>query len=485
MARVDSSPSPGARLRLLAAVVALACAATACNSLAPDYQRATSPVPARFDAPAGTSLPAGVLPDWQALVPDAGLRQLVEIALANNRDLAVAALNVERARAAQKASNADFFPTLGAGLTAQRGPDTTGTETNLYQAGLSASTYEVDLFGRLRSNSDAAAANVLGADHARRAVRLALITQVLSTALAIVADEHSRTAAQTQLHSRDQLLRLTRMRAQAGSVSDIDLATAVSLSAQARAAYAQAERARLQDRNALALVLGQPVPATFDDGFSRHVAADPLAPVPVDLDSTVLLARPDVMQAEQGLVAANANIGAARAAFFPRLTLTGSVGRASQALSDLASGSTVFTVLAQAAITVFDGGRNEANLSDAKLGRDVAVRQYEKSLQTAFREVNDALAGLTTWNDQRVALEAQQRSESDRLRLTRLRYDAGAASQLDLLDAERSLAAADQSLVQTRLAEWQNRLALYRALGGSEDIRAVETATAPASNATR
>ena len=198
--------------------------------------------------------------------------------------------------------------------------------------------------------------------------------------------------------------------------------------------------------------------------------ADPLAPVPANLASEVLLGRPDVMQAEESLVAANANIGAARAAMFPHLTLTGSAGRVSTSLGDVLNGSNAFSVSGSALVTLFDWGRNQANVSAAKASRDAAVAQYEKTLQGAFRDVADALSGLDTWRAQREAAQAQRDAEAERNRLTHLKFDSGAASLLELLDAERSAAAAELTLLQVRQAELQNRLALYRALGGDEAV---------------
>jgi len=467
--RASTRPRAAALALAPAVTLAAALALQGCTSLAPEYQRPSAPVPARFDAPADP-VPAGAMPDWQALVRDAEVRALVETALANNRDLRIAALNVERARAAGTAADANRLPTLGALALAQRAPSTTnGRQTNLFEAGLTVNAYELDLFGRLADASQAARANLLASEHAQRATRLALVCQVVAAALGVQADADLVALAATQLEGRAETLRLTELRARAGAASELDLDTARTLDAQSRIALAQARRQQAQDRDALALLLGQPVPATFAAApTSAGVSLDALAPVPVQLDSAVLLARPDVMQAEQSLRAANANIGSARAAMFPKLTLTGQGGEVSSTLAGLGSGKLAWSLLVQSTVSLIDWGRNEAGVTTARADRDVAVAQYDKTVQAAFRDVADALAGLATWRAQREAAQAQRDAEAGRARLTRLRHEQGAASLLELLDAERSSAAAESALVQARLGEALNRLALYRAFGGAE-----------------
>lgn len=475
-----------------------------CINLAPSYQRPAAPVPARFDAPqAPVAAPAdGAMPHWQALVLDPALRGLVDTALASNRDLRVAAANVERARAGVTVAAADLYPTIGAGLIASRAPSANSSgqlvERNSFTAGLTLNTWELDLFGRVRNASEAARANLAGSEYALRATRLAVVTQTLSAAFTLQSATEAIALAETQARSRDEALRLTRLRFDAGAASALDLDTAQSLAAQTRIALASARRDAAQARDALAVLLGAPVPASFPAPLPAAGAAsapttsaamptggpaagtpvpataptyaDPLAPVPANLASEVLLGRPDVMQAEESLVAANASIGSARAAMFPHLTLTGSAGRVSPTFSDVLSGSNAFTLTASALVTLIDWGRNSANVDAAKASRDAAVAQYEKTLQGAFRDVADALSGLDTWQAQREAAQVQRDAEAERNRLTHLRFESGAASLLELLDAERSAAAAELALLQARQAELQNRLALYRALGGDEAV---------------
>ena len=446
------------------------------TKLAPAYLRPAAPVPAQWPASAPAAATAAkeatALP-WRQLVLDDRPRQLVERALANNRDLRAAMLNVSRAQALLNASTASRWPAVSAGLNASRAPSTTnGQQTTTLTAGLSVTAWEIDLFGRLSNLDDAARAQWLGTEAGRRSAELSLITQVLATYLTLVSDEQQFQLAERTLTTRDETLRLTRLKAGAGTASDLDLRSAETLTAQARASRAQLTRQRDQDRNALAWLLGETVPENLlppAGDATALIDAAWLAEVPVGASSQVLLSRPDVVQAEQLLIAANANIGAARAALFPRLTLTSSAGSVSDDLAGLfKSGSFAWTLAGQFAATIFDGGRNRANLEATRLARDVAVAQYERSVQTAFRETMDALAGLTTWRDQVAAQRDQLTAERERSRLVQLRRDRGAASDLEWLDAQRSLFATEQATIQTRLAELQNRLALYKALGGEQ-----------------
>lgn len=444
------------------------------TKLAPAYTRPAAPVPAQWpaSAPASNEAATTALP-WRQLVLDDRPRQLVDRALANNRDLRAAVLNVWRARALLDASTASRWPAVSAGVNASRAPSVlNGQQATTLNAGLSVTAWEIDLFGRLSSLDEAARAQWLGTEAGRRSAELSLVTQVLATYLTLVSDEQQLLLAERTQATRDETLRLTRLKAGAGTASDLDLRSAETLTAQARASRAQITRQRDQDRNAMAWLLGEPVPENLlppPGDAAALIDAAWLAEVPVGASSQVLLGRPDVVQAEQQLIAANANIGAARAALFPRLTLTSSAGTVSDDLAGLfKSGSFAWTLAGQFAATIFDGGRNRANLEATRLARDVAVAQYERSVQTAFRETADALAGLGTWRDQVAAQREQLVAERERSRLVQLRRDRGAASDLEWLDAQRSLFATEQATIQARLAELQNRLALYRALGGEQ-----------------
>jgi outer membrane protein, multidrug efflux system len=439
-----------------------------CVNLAPDYQRPVAPVPANL--PAAGAAADVALPGVNELLRDDRLRRLMAQALANNRDLRVALLNVERARAQLRLTDADRWPTVAAAFSASRAPDTSsGEQASTLQAGLQVASYELDLFGRVRDLSQAAAANLLGTEAAGRAARLSLVTQVAAAWFTLAADQEQLALARHTLGSREQTLKLTELRVNVGAASDVELHGTRGLLAQARASVAALERQTAQDANALALLVGQPLAAADLPTPGAPLEGELLAAVPAGASSDQLLRRPDVIQAEQALIGANANIGAARAAMFPRITLSGSAGVVSDTLSGLVnSGTFAWTLAGTAAVAIFDAGRNQANVKGAEVGRDIAVAQYEKAIQSAFRETADALVAQATWRDQVQAQRQLQTGERERLRLTRLRYENGAANLIELLDSERSLSAAEQALVLVRLGELLNRLALYKALGGEE-----------------
>ena len=444
-------------------LIAIACAAvvSAC-SFAPKYERPAAPVPGTFPyAAATTGTPAAQL-GWQDFFTDERLRGLVRTALANNRDLRVALLNVEQARTQVTVRRADLFPTVAAAGSYTHQPVDPKT---LYTAGVAVTSWEVDLFGRIRSLSDAAFAQYLASEEGRKAAQMTLVASVANTWLALVADDELLAITDETMKTRAESLRLTKLRFDNGVASEIDYRQAETLYESARATNAQLRRQRAVDVDALALLIGQPVPD--DLRVPQATASISFADLPAGIPSEVLAARPDVRQAEDQLIAANANIGAARAAFLPHILLTGSAGSASSSLSGLfKAGTWGWTFAPQIAMTIFDAGRYSANLESAKVQREITVAQYEKAIQSAFREVADGLAGRANFGEQ---VDAQARAvEADRvrLRLAQLRYDNGIASYLDLLDAQRTLFADQQVLVQARLAQLQNQVQLYKALGG-------------------
>lgn len=455
-------------LRARLGVVAAAAVLAGC-SMIPKLERPEPPVASAYPlAPVGASSNAADVA-WSRFVTDARLRQLIGLALQNNRDLRVAALNIEQVRAQYQIQRANQFPTVNAGFTGNRQPDGKGGIADTYSVGFLTSAWEIDVFGRLSSLKEAALAQYLASEEARKAVQTSLVAQVASTWLALQADEEQLAVTRQTLRTREDSLRLTRLRFDNGAASALDLRQAESLAAAAQATLAQQERQRALDLNALTLLLGQTPPSELVSPTQADAALPEavLADVPAGLPSDLLTRRADIRQAEQQLVAANANIGAARAAFFPRISLTASVGTASSDLSGLfKDGSWGFTLAPQALLPIFDAGRNRAGLDSAQAGRDIAVAQYEKAIQTAFREVADALAGQATLGEQLRAQQAQLTAETDRFRLAELRYRNGVASYLDVLDAQRSLFATQQAVTQSRLALQQNRVALYRALGG-------------------
>ncbi|PKO30700.1 MAG: multidrug transporter [Betaproteobacteria bacterium HGW-Betaproteobacteria-9] len=438
-------------------------------SFIPTYERPAAPVAAEWSGvtPVAAATPAADIA-WADFVSDARLRELIGLAVKNNRDLRVATLNIEQVRAQYQIRRADQFPTLNLAATGSRQSNADDSITSLYTAGLAMSGWEIDFFGRIASLKEVALAQYLASEEARNAAQTSLVASVASTWLSLQASDELLALTQRTLATRQDSLRLTKLRFDNGATSALDLRQAESLTAAAESALAQQQRQRALDLNALTLLVGQPLPAALADPAKDAVTTQPLfRDLPAGLPSDLLTRRADIRQAEQTLIAANANIGAARAAFFPRISLTASVGSASSELSGLfKGGSWGFSLAPQALLPIFDAGRNRAGLATAQVGREMAVAQYEKAIQTAFREVADALAGRATLGEQLRAQQAQATAEAERFRLAELRYRNGVASFLDVLDAQRSLFSTQQGLTQTRLAQQQNQVALYKALGG-------------------
>ena len=466
--RRNSLPRRPVLATLAAALWLAGCASPAPGPQAPDAGRLQQAgVPALLPGAAGTAAETPALA-WRQVVQSPRLAQWVGLALRNNRDLQVAMLNVQRAQAQLGLVDANRGPTVGAGLNASRAPNSRSQQANSLSAGVQLSTWEIDLFGRLANLSQAARAQLLASEAGRRAAELSLVAAVLQAGLALQADEELLALARQALASREQTLQLTKLRESVGAASLLELQAQQTLAAQARASIAQLTRLQAQDVNALALLLGQPVPAEEAASIANPRLADEawLAEVPAGLSSAVLLARPDVIAAEQAMRAAQANIAAARAAFWPAITLTAQAGQASPQLAGLfAGGNFVYTLAASAVATVFDGGRRQAGVDVAVASQQIALAQYERSLQAAFREAADALAGLATWREQLAAQTAQRDAARDTARLTELKASQGAASALERLDAQRALWAAEQAVVQVRLGELANRVALFKALG--------------------
>lgn len=456
-------------LTMRRSALALAVLTLAGCSFIPTYERPAAPVAAEWSGvtPVAAATPAAEVA-WADFVSDARLRELIGLAIKNNRDLRVATLNIEQVRAQYQIRRADQFPTLNLAATGSRQSNADDSITSLYTAGLAMSGWEIDFFGRIASLKEVALAQYLASEEARHAAQTSLVASVTSTWLSLQASDELLALTQRTLATRRDSLRLTRLRFDNGVTSALDLRQAESLTATAESALAQQQRQRALDLNALTLLVGQPLPAGLVDPGRDAVTTQPLfRDLPAGLPSDLLTRRPDIRQAEQTLIAANANIGAARAAFFPRISLTASVGSASSELSGLfKGGSWGFSLAPQALLPIFDAGRNRAGLESAKVGRELAVAQYEKAIQTAFREVADALAGRATLGDQLRAQQVQATAEAERFRLAELRYRNGVASFLDVLDAQRSLFSTQQALTQTRLAQQQNQVALYKALGG-------------------
>lgn len=459
----------GLRLSLLATAMAGALALSACST--PNlFKRPAAPVAQQWpvSAQAAELAPAGELVPWRTFFTDPALQALITQALEHNRDLRVAVLNIAQARAQLGLRSADQLPTLNAGLGMSRAPNSSGNMATTFTGGLLVSSYELDFFGRVASLNEQALAQYLASEEARRTAQISLIATVAQAWMGLGADERLLRLAQDTLASREASLQLVALRLEHGASSELDVRLAQSLAQGARVSLAQLQRQRAQDENALVLLLGQPLAPAQAALLGADAPAIRLPALPAGLPSELLTRRADIRQAEQQLAAANANIGAARAAFFPRIALTASAGSASSELGSLfKDGSFSYTFVPQLLLPLFDGGRNEANLASAKVGFDIAVAQYEKAVQNAFREVADALAARASWERQLQAQTALAQADGERLALTRLRRDFGAASQLDWLDAQRSAFTSQQGLVNVQLAALQSQVTLYKVLGGA------------------
>ena len=491
-------------VRATAASALALLALAGCTSLAPDYARPMLPVPATLN---GTNGPNGsegtaLAPEtgpmgWQDFLQEPRLRELVALALQNNRDLRVAVLAIEKARAQYGVEQSNRFPAVGATAAGNRTRtaddlNTSGRSptSSQYSAQLGFSSYEIDFFGRVKNLNEAALQEFLRTTENRRSVQLSLVAEVANAWLTLDADGRRLQLAQDTLRSRQKSYELTERSHALGAASGLTLAQAQTTVDTARADVAAFTSQVARDRNALALLAGAPVPAALlPDGANPGATASPaqaasasasvapapslatpaatLLAVPGDLPSSVLLNRPDVRAAEYTLRGAYASIGAARAAFFPSITLTASAGTASNALSGLFDGGNgTWSFAPQIRLPIFDAGRNRANLQIAETARDTALAQYDKAVQTAFREVADALAERATLAERLQAQQSLQAATLKALQLSQARYRLGADSYLPVLDAQRALYSAQQTLIGLALAEQANRITLYKVLGG-------------------
>lgn len=451
-----------------------------CSTMAPTYTRPAAPVTAVW--PSGPAYQAEVARQsqkqlaeipWRDFFIDPQLQKLIALTLENNRDLRVAILNIERSRAQYQIKRSDLFPQVDAtaGANFQRIPADFSSSgkpatTDQYSVGLGVSSYELDLFGRVRSLKDQALEQYLATEQARRSVQISLVSQVATAYLTLAADRERLQLAKETLASQQSSFQLTRSRFDAGVSSALDLNQAQTSVDTARVDIARYTTLMAQDENALNLVVGSPAPADFlPQKLSETLTA--LKDVAPGLPSDVLLSRPDILQAEGLLKGVNANIGAARAAFFPKITLVSSVGFGSNDLAGLfTSDSFAWRFAPQISLPIFDAGSNSANLKVAEVDRDIAVAQYEKAIQTAFREVADALAQRGTIDEQIAAQQSLTDATSESYRLSLARYDKGIDSYLNVLFSQRSLYGAQQSLISARLSRLANMVTLYKVLGG-------------------
>lgn len=449
-------------------------------SLIPDYQRPDAPVAAQFPqgpaySPKEAANVAAAEQGWRQFFHDPALQQLVQVALENNRDLKVAALNIDAYAAQYQIQRADLFPAISANVSGQRQRlparvSGTGDDriSGQHSATVGISAYELDLFGRVRSLSEQALQNYFSTEEARRSTQISLVAETAQAWLNLAADLERQQLARQTLDSRRASLALDERRHGLGAISGLALAQSRTQAESARldvAAYASQVE---QDRHALELLLGTALPAELAPEAGKPLAeASRLVELPAGVPSELLQRRPDVLQAEHQLRASVANIGVARAAQFPRISLTAAAGTASEQLSGLfKAGSGSWSFGPSLSLPLFDGGANAAAVDSARLDRDIALAQYDKAVQTAFREVADALAVRAALAERLAAQQAVLASAERQLALAEAQYRTGSTGQLELLDARRTLYAAQQALIALRLTEQGNRLALYKVLGG-------------------
>jgi len=447
----------------------LALLASACTTMEPRYVRPDPAIPASWPvgdpylAQAEVGLP---MLTYGQVFQDPRLQTLIAEALANNRDLMIVASNIAAAREQYHIQRAQLLPTLNAGAGVTISGDKSGDAKADYNAGVQVPSFELDLFGRVRSLTHVQLERYLATEAGARATRLTLVANIAGTWLDYAADSSLRLIAEQTAASAQKSVQLTRLRLEGGVAPRTDLDQAEQILAGAQADVARQRTAVAQDVNALQLLVGTPIDprllaGSIDEAFGK------IAPVPAGLDSYVLLRRPDVVQAEYQLRAANAQIGAARAALFPRITLTGLLGFASSALLKLFSGGAFgWSARADATYTIFQSGAGHANLRLSQAQRDAAVATYQRTIQAAFRDVADALARRGTMNDEIAARQRDQSAAADNYVLTEARYREGIDPFLTVLVAQRSYYSAQQQMVQTKLTAGQNLVTTYQSIGG-------------------
>jgi multidrug efflux system outer membrane protein len=469
---------------LMAAAVALFAAGC---TMAPKYQRPAAPVDQTFptggiydrqpDASSSASngrtadAKAAVDIGWRDFLADARLQQIVALALKNNRDLRVSMLNVVSARAQYQITRASLMPTLDAvaSQTKQRTPKDLSffnqTVSNQYSVGVNAS-WEIDFFGRIQSLKDQALEQYFSLAETRKAAEIALVSQVADQYLTMLSDDDQLTVTRNTLQTAQESYRISKLEFDNGNGTELDVRQAEGVVLQADANLQAQMRARAQDENALVLLVGEPLPADLPPGRKLD-SQNLLSDIPAGLPSELLTRRPDIVSAEHSLLAANANIGAARAAFFPKVSLTGSFGTLSPSLGGLFKpGSTGWSFAPQISLPIFEGGTNIANLDLAQVQKRIEIANYEKAIQTAFREVADGLAARGTFDDQIKSLERFVNSQSRRLELSEMRYRNGVDPYLVVLTAQNDLYTAQQLLITARLQRATNLVNLYQFLGG-------------------
>lgn len=444
-----------------------ALALSGCINLAPQYQQPEAPVPATWQPQVKGEVSTDI--QWEQFFTDKRLAQLQTLALANNRDLRLASLNIEKAQAQYRIQRAAAFPTIDAGISGTHSRTSTSgttTTTHDYSAQLGLSSYEVDVFGRVQNLQDEALEDYLALTETRRSTQISLVAEVATAWLTLAADNERLHLAEETLTSQQATYELTQRSFALGGSTALAVAQAQTTVESARVDVAEYQSQILQDRNALRLLVGSDIPDALLPG-SRLQTVAALVQVPAELPSSLLQRRPDVLAAEHSLKSANIDIGAARAAFFPSISLTANAGSASSSLSNLfKAGSGAWTFAPSISVPIFDAGSNRATLDAAKVEKDIQVQTYQQTLQTAFKEVADALAVRSTLDQRLSAQQALTDASQKSFDLSDALYRSGSQSYLEALDAQRSLYSAQQDLITLRLAEQSNRVTLYKVVGG-------------------
>lgn len=469
---------------------ALALALLSSCSLIPNYHRPATTVSSSYPVVSEGSAPAAYEIGWKQFFKDPALQQLIALGLSNNRNLQVSILNVEQAQAEYHLSRASLFPSIEGDAAFDR----THTPTNLsvkpdfreYSLGAEAVSWELDLFGKIRSTAEANRQLYLSKAYTAEATRMALVTQIASQYYAWQADREGLQIAQSNAAADQHSLNLVQLELQNGIGTAMTVAQAQSTYDTAQTSVAQYQRQVDQDMDALVLLVGTPLSPSLVEQMQAvdGLSAEPALPrVPAGLPSELLTRRPDIQAAEHALLSANANIGAARAAFFPSITLTASGGISSPSLSGLFTGGQgTWAFEPQITLPIFTGGQNIANLDIAKIEKKIQIADYQQAIESAFRDVSDALSARQTYDAEVQAQQNLVDASTKYYNLAQMRFQSGVDSYLNVLVAQNTLLAAQLTLVSLQLAQQQNAITLYNALGGGWDAQSIGEAaeTAPA-----
>jgi multidrug efflux system outer membrane protein len=484
--------SPSKMMRAVCVAALLPAVLGGCT-MAPRYARPEPQLPANWNSGAvDAGLPGAQALEWPQVVTDPAMKNLVDLAIKNNRDLRVAALNVIKAEAQHQITRADLMPKIDAtaGSSSTRTPASlTGVghpvTSRSYSVGLGFTSFELDLFGRIQSLKAQALEQFLATEATRKSVELSLVAQVATGYLTLAADREHLALAHEILDTETASYELQQHRFQNGVINELDLSQARTTVENARINVAKYASQVVQDENALSVLVGMPLTADMAPAQRLDEIA-PLTPVPAGLPSEVLTRRPDIIAAEHQLKAANAYIGAARAAYFPSISLTGSYGTSSNAVNGLfKNGSVAWSFVPNITLPIFHGGAIAAGVKASEADRDIYVAQYEKAVQTAFKEVSDALSSGTSLDAQVNAQESLAKATAKSYELSTLRYENGVDSFITKLDAQRTNASARQDLITVRLSKTANTLTLFKVLGGGWKEEPAELAAPKTADASR